>query len=143
MSDLIDGIVQLSRSDEHFPTNIGNPTELTILKFAQIVLEVAGSSSSIRFEPLPEDDPTRGRPDISNANRVLSWEPKVGLREGLRLSLEYFRQCLGQQAVDVEYLSRRSSQSAAAEPSRQLRPHPPPTRTAWNPGKRRLNPAKH
>jgi len=116
VSDLIEGIVRLARSDEHFPTNIGNPTEFTILESAQTVLEVTGSSSSIQYEPLPEDDPTRRRPDISKARRLLSWEPKVSLREGLRLSLDYFRQRLDQRAVDVEYLSRRSSQSASAEP---------------------------
>ncbi|MGA8162704.1 MAG: UDP-glucuronic acid decarboxylase family protein [Acidobacteriaceae bacterium] len=116
VSDLIEGILRLSRSDEHFPTNIGNPTEFTILECAQAVLEVTGSSSSIRFEPLPEDDPTRRRPDIGKARRLLSWEPKVSLREGLRLSLDYFREFVDQQAVDIEHLTRRSSQSAAAIP---------------------------
>ncbi|HEX3660355.1 MAG TPA: UDP-glucuronic acid decarboxylase family protein [Acidobacteriaceae bacterium] len=118
VSDLIEGIVRLARSDEHFPTNIGNPTEFTILECAEVVLEVTGSSSSIRFEPLPEDDPTRRRPDISKARRVLAWEPKVSLREGLRLSLDYFRESLNQQAVNVEYLSSRYSQGVAAAASR-------------------------
>lgn len=74
--NLIEGIVRLARSDEHLPTNIGNPTEFTIPECAQAVLEVTGSSSSIRFEPLPQDDPTRRRPDITKAKRILGWEPR-------------------------------------------------------------------
>lgn len=91
VADLIEGILRLSRSDEHLPTNIGNPTEFTILECAQAVLEVTGSKSELRFEPLPQDDPTRRKPDISKAKRVLDWEPKISLREGLKLSLEFFQ----------------------------------------------------
>lgn len=97
VADLIEGIVRLSRSDEHFPTNIGNPSEFTILECAQLILEVTGSASSLRFEPLPEDDPTRRRPDISKARQLLGWEPRVSLREGLELSLSYFRTSLERQ----------------------------------------------
>jgi len=95
VSDLIEGILCLSRSAEHLPTNIGNPVEFTILECAQVVLEVTGSTSEICFEPLPQDDPTRRRPDISKAKRVLGWEPQISLREGLRLSLDHFRESLG------------------------------------------------
>jgi len=91
VADLIEGILRLSRSDEHMPTNIGNPTEFTILECAEAVLEVTGSKSELRFEPLPQDDPTRRKPDISKAKRVLDWEPKISLREGLKLSLEFFK----------------------------------------------------
>jgi dTDP-glucose 4,6-dehydratase len=91
VADLIEGILRLSRSDEHLPTNIGNPVEFTILECAQAVLEVTGSKSELRFESLPQDDPTRRKPDISKAKRVLDWEPKISLREGLRLSMDYFR----------------------------------------------------
>jgi len=91
ISDEIAGILALANSDEHEPTNIGNPTEFTILECAQVVLEVTGSRSKIRNESLPEDDPQQRRPDISKAKRLLGWEPKVDLRTGLRLSLEYFR----------------------------------------------------
>ncbi len=95
VADLIEGILRLSRSDEHMPTNIGNPVEFTILECAQTVLEVTeavtGKRSELRFEPLPQDDPTRRRPDISKAKRILDWEPKVSLREGLKLSLEFFQ----------------------------------------------------
>lgn len=92
VSDLIDGIVRLSKSDEHLPVNIGNPDEWTILECAQEVLAVTGSKSRIRYEPLPTDDPTRRKPDITKARELLGWSPKVPLREGLERSLDYFRQ---------------------------------------------------
>ncbi len=91
VSDLIDGILRLSKSSEHLPVNIGNPEEWTILECAQEILSVTGSKSRIVFEPLPQDDPTRRRPDITKAQALLDWEPKVKLREGLRRSLDYFR----------------------------------------------------
>ena len=91
VDDLIDGIARLSRSEEHLPVNIGNPDEFTILECAQAVLEVTGSKSELRFEALPEDDPTRRRPDITKARTLLGWEPKVTLREGLVKSLDYFK----------------------------------------------------
>lgn len=92
VSDLIDGIMRLSKSDEHLPVNIGNPEEWTILECAQEVLAVTGSNSTIRYESLPVDDPTRRKPDITKAKELLGWSPKVPLREGLRLSLDYFQQ---------------------------------------------------
>ena len=91
VDDLIEGILRLSRSSEHLPVNIGNPEELTILECARAVLEVTGSRSELRLEPLPEDDPTRRRPDIAKARRLLGWEPKIGLKEGLAKSLEFFK----------------------------------------------------
>ena len=91
VDDLIEGILRLALSDEHMPTNIGNPTEFTIIECAEAVLEVTGSASELRFEALPQDDPTRRRPDIAKAKSILGWEPKIGLRDGLRLSLEFFR----------------------------------------------------
>jgi dTDP-glucose 4,6-dehydratase len=93
VSDLIDGIVRLSRSNEHLPVNIGNPNEWTILECAKEVLSVTGSKSEIILKPLPQDDPTRRRPDITKAQTLLGWEPKIQLREGLEKSLEYFRVC--------------------------------------------------
>jgi dTDP-glucose 4,6-dehydratase len=91
VSDLIDGILRLSRSQEHLPVNIGNPDEWTILECAHEILAVTGAKSGILFHPLPQDDPTRRRPDITKAKELLGWEPKVKLRHGLEKSLEYFR----------------------------------------------------
>jgi dTDP-glucose 4,6-dehydratase len=94
VDDLIEGILRLSRSNERLPVNIGNPGEFTILECAKTILEVTGSKSSLTFEPLPQDDPTRRCPDISKAKRLLGWEPQVSLREGLRKSLDYFKNSL-------------------------------------------------
>jgi dTDP-glucose 4,6-dehydratase len=91
VDDLIEGILRLSRSDEHLPVNIGNPDEFTILECAQAVLEVTGSKSELRFEALPQDDPTRRCPDITKARTLLGWEPQVQLKEGLQKSLDFFR----------------------------------------------------
>ncbi len=93
-TDLIEGIVLLSRSAEHTPVNIGNSEEWTILECAREILSVTGARSEILFKPLPQDDPTRRRPDISKARALLGWEPKVKLREGLTRSLAYFESCL-------------------------------------------------
>ena len=98
VSDLIDGIVRLSRSDEHLPVNVGNPVEWTILECAQEVLSVTGSKSEIVRKPLPQDDPTRRRPDITRAQTILGWEPKIKLREGLEKSLAYFKRCVSKEA---------------------------------------------
>jgi len=95
VSDEIDGIVRLSKSDEHAPVNIGNPTEWTILECAKAVLAVTGSNSKIVHRPLPQDDPLQRKPDISKARRLLGWDPKIDLENGLKLSLEYFRSCVG------------------------------------------------
>jgi dTDP-glucose 4,6-dehydratase len=94
VSDLIEGILRLSRSEEHLPVNIGNPEEWTILECARQVLEVTGSKSRITFAPLPQDDPTQRKPDIAKAKKLLGWEPRVSLREGLVLSLPYFEGCI-------------------------------------------------
>lgn len=91
VADLIDGIYRLALSDEHLPVNIGNPTEFTILECAQTVLEVTGSGSPLAYAPLPQDDPTRRQPDITRARTLLGWEPKISLRQGLALSLDFFR----------------------------------------------------
>ena len=91
VSDEIDGILRLSRSDEHTPINIGNPSEWTILECAHAVKRVTGSSSKIVFHPLPQDDPTQRQPDITKARTLLGWEPKIDLETGLKLSLDYFK----------------------------------------------------
>jgi len=91
VTDLVEGLVRLGSSDEHEPVNLGNPTELTILEFANRIRRLLGSKVELQFRPLPEDDPRKRRPDISKAKRVLGWEPKVTLDEGLRETIEYFR----------------------------------------------------
>jgi len=91
VDDLIEGIVRLSRSEEHLPVNIGNPNEFTILECAREVLELTGSKSEFRYLPMPEDDPTRRCPDIAKAKALLGWEPKTNLRQGLIKTIEYFR----------------------------------------------------
>ena len=91
VTDEIEGILGLSRTDEHYPVNVGNPHEWTILECARAVIRVTGSKSKICFEPLPEDDPTQRQPDITKAKQMFGWEPKIDLETGLKLSLEYFR----------------------------------------------------
>jgi dTDP-glucose 4,6-dehydratase len=92
VSDLIDGIYKLSQSDEHLPTNIGNPVELTIYEFAEKVLKHFPNAPKIIFEELPVDDPKQRRPDISKAKRLLGWEPKVDLEEGLKVTIAFFKE---------------------------------------------------
>lgn len=92
VSDLIEGIYRLMLSDEHEPTNIGNPREITILEFAERIRKQLATDTPIVFRPLPQDDPKQRCPDIRKARRILGWEPKVNLEEGLRLTLDYFRQ---------------------------------------------------
>jgi dTDP-glucose 4,6-dehydratase len=100
VTDLIDGIVRLAHSDEHQPVNIGNPEEWTIAECAREVIEVTGSKSELRSLELPIDDPARRRPDITRARTVLGWEPKVQLREGLKLCIPYFTHAV-QESVDT------------------------------------------
>ncbi len=99
VSDLIRGIVALAHSGEVLPTNIGNPEEWTILDCAHAVLEVTGSKSRIVHRPMPQDDPKQRKPDITKARGLLGWEPLVALREGLQMSLEYFRARVGETNV--------------------------------------------
>ena len=91
VSDEIDGLLALLESDHVGPMNIGNPDEFTMLELAEIVLEVTGATSELVFEPLPLDDPKQRRPDISLAERVLDWHPRVGLREGLARTHDWYR----------------------------------------------------
>jgi dTDP-glucose 4,6-dehydratase len=90
VEDEVRGLVALLDSDHVGPVNIGNPNEFTVLELAQKVIDLTGSSSEIVFEPLPVDDPTQRRPDISLAKKVLGWEPRVPLEEGLRRTAEWF-----------------------------------------------------
>ncbi len=90
VSDLIDGIYRLSQSDYHEPVNIGNPSEMTVLQFAQAILKYTGSKSQIEYRPLPEDDPKVRQPDITLAKKLLGWTPKVSLDEGIAKTVAYF-----------------------------------------------------
>ena len=96
VDDLVEGIWRLSQSDFVEPVNIGNPQEVTILEFAKEIIELTGSSSGIIFEDLPKDDPQVRQPDISRARKVLNWEPKYDRKEGLRKTLEYFKEQVSQ-----------------------------------------------
>ena len=91
VSDLVDGLYRLMQSEERYPVNLGNPHEMSILEFAELILRFTGSKSRIIHEPLPQDDPKQRQPDISKARRLLGWEPKVPLDDGLRQTIEYFR----------------------------------------------------
>src|SRR3977135_1972272 len=92
VADLIEGIYRLMMSNEHLPTNVGNPQEITILEFAERIRKHFENPPPIVFQPLPQDDPKRRCPDIAKAKRILKWEPKVGLEEGLTLTLAYFKE---------------------------------------------------
>jgi dTDP-glucose 4,6-dehydratase len=91
VSDMVEGLCRLMLSEERYPVNLGNPSEMTILEFAERIRRMTGSRPEIVFQPLPEDDPKQRRPDIGKARALLGWEPRVGLDEGLRLTVEYFR----------------------------------------------------
>ena len=91
VDDLVDGIYKLLMSDYHMPINLGNPDEISIKDFAQEIIDLCGSSSKLVFGDLPENDPLQRRPDISKAKEILGWEPKVDRAEGLRKTLDYFK----------------------------------------------------
>ncbi|MGC8839418.1 MAG: UDP-glucuronic acid decarboxylase family protein [Anaerolineae bacterium] len=95
VSDLIEGLIRLTFSDEVEPVNLGNPEEMTILEFAQRINAMTGNRAGIVFKPLPENDPRVRRPDISKARRILGWEPKVSFEEGMEKTIAWFRTYLG------------------------------------------------
>jgi dTDP-glucose 4,6-dehydratase len=96
IDDMVDGILLLLDKGEAEPVNLGNDKEVNILDFAQVVIKLAGSSSKLRHEPLPVDDPKVRQPDISRARDLLDWEPKIPLEEGLSRTIEYFKDMGGQ-----------------------------------------------
>ena len=95
IEDEVEGIWRLLHHNEHYPVNIGNPDETTILEFAREIIELTGSQSEIIFQPLPQDDPQVRQPDISRARELLGWEPKVARADGIRSTLSYFREAIG------------------------------------------------
>jgi dTDP-glucose 4,6-dehydratase len=92
VDDLVEGVVRLANSDHPGPVNIGSPFEIPMLDLAKRIIELTGSSSEIAFIPRPEDDPTVRQADISLAREALGWEPKVGLDEGLKQTIAWFRE---------------------------------------------------
>jgi dTDP-glucose 4,6-dehydratase len=91
VADLVDGIIRLLESSHNAPVNLGNPKEMTIKEFAEEIVRLTGSVSKVVFRPLPQDDPKQRQPDITRARKLLGWEPKVGLTEGLAKTIEWFR----------------------------------------------------
>ena len=91
VSDMVEGLIRLANSEERFPVNLGNPVELTILEFAERIRRLVGVNAPIMHHELPSDDPKRRQPDIAKAKRVLGWEPKVALEDGLRETVAYFK----------------------------------------------------
>ena len=103
ISDLVEGMARamarVMERPEHLPINLGNPQEMSILELARLIQSLTGNRAGIEFRPLPEDDPRHRCPDISRARQLLGWEPRVGLEEGLRLTLEFFRSKISQQTA--------------------------------------------
>ncbi|MFT2010069.1 UDP-glucuronic acid decarboxylase family protein [Pontibacter sp. 13R65] len=92
VDDLIEGIYRLLLSDYAYPVNIGNPSEITIKQFAEEICKLTGVELKLEYQPLPKDDPQKRQPDITKAKEILGWEPQVGREEGLRRTLEYFKE---------------------------------------------------
>ncbi len=99
ISDMVEGLYKLLMSDEHDPVNIGNPSEITVLQLAREIIELTSTRGKVVFKPLPQDDPKVRRPDISKAQRVLGWEPRVDRQEGLKETVKYFVQKIRGQTV--------------------------------------------
>ena len=95
ISDLVEGLIRLVRSDFNEPVNLGNPTEMTILQLAEAIKTITGSAADIAYKPLPVDDPRVRQPNITRARTILNWEPSVSLDEGLSRTVDYFRAKLG------------------------------------------------
>jgi dTDP-glucose 4,6-dehydratase len=94
VSDLVDGIFRLLLSDYHLPVNIGNPVEISLLQFAEEIIKLTGSKQKIIYQALPKDDPKQRKPDITKAQELLGWSPKVDRAEGLKITYEYFKEAL-------------------------------------------------
>ena len=94
VQDLVEGLLTFQETDEHYPINLGNPKEMTVLEFAELVIKLTGSQSDIIFQKLPVDDPKIRQPNIARAKEILNWQPKVTLEEGLKKTIEYFKEKL-------------------------------------------------
>jgi len=98
VDDMVDGLIRLMNTPDSVtgPMNLGNPLETTIIELAESILKLTGSKSEILFKPLPQDDPHKRKPDISQAKKTLGWEPRVSLETGLRKTIEYFEGLLAE-----------------------------------------------
>ncbi|WP_343675041.1 UDP-glucuronic acid decarboxylase family protein [Chitinophaga sp.] len=94
VDDLVEGIYRLLLSDYHLPVNIGNPAEITLKEFAEEIIALTGANQKLVYQPLPKDDPKQRKPDITKAQEILGWSPKVDRKEGLRITYEYFKEAL-------------------------------------------------
>jgi dTDP-glucose 4,6-dehydratase len=94
VDDLVDGIYRLLLSDYHLPVNIGNPAEITLKEFAEEIIALTGTKQKLVYQPLPKDDPKQRKPDITKAQEILGWSPKVDRKDGLRITFEYFKEAL-------------------------------------------------
>jgi dTDP-glucose 4,6-dehydratase len=101
VSDEIEGLFRLFERGDHHPTNIGNPREHTMLELATIVVELTGTSSPVVFEALPQDDPRQRCPNITRARELLGWEPRVDVRDGIALTIDYFRALMGTERMQA------------------------------------------
>ncbi len=116
VSDLAEGLLLLLESNERYPVNLGNPAEITILEFANRIRARFGDKPGIDYKPLPMDDPKLRRPDITKARRVLGWEPKIGLEEGLTTTIEFFKRQQERSAATGELLNSRKNGARADMP---------------------------
>jgi UDP-glucuronate decarboxylase len=103
VDDLVDGLIRLmeTRDDVTGPINLGNPGEFTIRQLADMIIDITGAASKIINRPLPTDDPRQRKPDISKAQELLDWRPKVPLREGLARTIAYFEKLIAREAIAV------------------------------------------
>jgi UDPglucose 6-dehydrogenase len=122
VSDQIDGLLRLMRSDEHDPVNIGNPEEFTVLECAKAVLAATNSDSGLVFHPLPQDDPKQRCPDITRARTLLGWAPRIALSQGLQLSIPWFAENIGGMAINRHPASHHPVLSLAELPLRAVPP---------------------
>ena len=103
VDDLVEGIVRLLLSDYHLPVNIGNPDEITISQFAEEIIKLTGTNQKVVYQDLPVDDPKQRQPDITKARQILDWEPKIGRKEGLKKTFEYFKKLTKEELIQTEH----------------------------------------
>ncbi|MFH1327750.1 MAG: SDR family NAD-dependent epimerase/dehydratase, partial [Candidatus Bathyarchaeota archaeon] len=96
VDDMVEGMIRMMDGPDDFigPVNLGNPDEFSIMKLAEKIITLTGSKSKIIFKPLPQDDPRQRKPDITLAKEKLNWEPETGLEEGLKKTIDYFKEVL-------------------------------------------------